>query len=116
MNFVRIHSASESLETLLNPARRDGWVASDEKAESQPRGISCCLEEDDLRSYVRMYSMAIQPGDVLVRLVGRLSADRDRDQGAVRAIVESYEVIGDARDWFSHEGQFEIVDDEDEFN
>jgi len=101
MNFYRIHAAGESLETLLNASRKDGWVADDESAESQPRGISCCETEDDMRTYIRMYSMCINKGDTLVRLSGSLSQDADRDQHAVRAIVSSYEVMGDAGKWLS---------------
>lgn len=99
MAYYRIHRAGEALETMLDPTRKDGWVASDEAPETQPHGISCCADLDDLRSYVSMYSMNVQPGDLLVRVVGRQSWDSDRDQYAVRVIVERYEVVGDAREW-----------------
>ena len=97
--YYRIHSAAESLETLLDASRKDGWVASDETAETPPHGISCCGSLDDLREYVRYYSMSVRPGDRLVELTGRKSHDEDRDQYAMRAVVESYEVLGDAREW-----------------
>lgn len=99
VTFVRVHAAGESLETLLNPRRPDGWVASDETYEAQPLGVSCCDSLDDLRRYIRAYSMAVQPGDRLVLLTGRRSYEADRDHHASRAIVESYEVLGDAREW-----------------
>lgn len=98
-SFFRIHSASEPLDTLLDPSRKDGWVADDEAPETQPIGISCCVDLEKLRRYVRHYSMSVRPGDQVVRLVGTLSDDRDRDENAERVIVESYEVLGDAQAW-----------------
>src|SRR5690606_8291864 len=35
MTFYRIHRADESPETVLDPTRPDGWVASDEGYETQ---------------------------------------------------------------------------------
>lgn len=101
MRCYRIHSGTESLETLLNADRKDGWVASDESAETQAKGISCCESLDALASYISMYSLNIQPGDVLVELVGQHSYDSDRDQGAVRLIVERFEVLGNAAEWLA---------------
>lgn len=90
----RIHNADESLETLLDPTRPDGWMASDESLKSQPHGISCCASIDDLMAYARMYSMSALPGARLVELTGEWSYDQDRDQGARRMVVRSYRVIG----------------------
>ena len=99
--YYRIHSASESLDTMLDASRKDGWVADDEAPETQPVGISCCTSLEALRSYVRNYSMSVRPGDRLVRVVGSLSYDRDRDLSAERVIVESYEVVADAAAWLA---------------
>lgn len=101
--FFRIHSATESLDTLLDPKRPDGWVASDEDLESQPHGVSCCETLEDLRRYVSYYSMGVRTGDRLVRLLGAPSYDQDRDRYAARAVVESVEVIGDAKAWLDEE-------------
>jgi len=89
----RIHDASEPLETLLDSSRADGWVASDEDYESQPRGISCCRTIGDLMRYARMYSMSAIPS-LLVELTGEYSDDDDRDEYAGRMIVTGYRVIG----------------------
>lgn len=89
----RIHCKSESLETLLDPTREDGWVASDEDYETQPRGISCCATIGDLMRYARLYSMSDVPA-YLVELTGEWSSDDDRDEYADRMIVSSYRVIG----------------------
>lgn len=97
----RIHSRDESLETLLDHSRKDGWVASDESADTQPVGISCCSRLEDLERYVLMYSLNIRPGDVLVELSGDYSDDDDRDQYAARFLPESYDVICEASEWFS---------------
>jgi hypothetical protein len=99
--YYRIHRASESLDTLLDSSRKDGWCADDESAETQPVGISCCADLDALRSYVREYSMSVRPGDLLVRVVGSLSYDSDRDHGAERVMVEGYEVLADAHAWLA---------------
>lgn len=101
--FFRIHSAGESLDTLLDPKRPDGWVASDEDLESQPHGVSCCETLEDLRRYVSYYSMSVGAGDRLVRLLGHGSYEHDRDRYAARAIVESVEVLGDAKEWLDAE-------------
>ena len=95
MIFYRVHSADESPETVLDPTRPDGWVASDEGYETQPHGVSACASLGDLIRYCRTYGLAPQPGDVVLRLRGRVCGD-DRDQHAVRVEVESYEVVGSA--------------------
>lgn len=99
--YYRIHRATESLDTILDPRRPDGWVAGDEGHDTQPHGVSACAGPDleHLRRYVREYSMAIQPGDRIVAIVGRLG-DEDRDDHAVRVIATSCEVVGDARSWY----------------
>lgn len=102
--FYRIHPAGESIETLRSDARKDGWVASDENGATQPMGISACMSLEELRRYVVHYSMAVQPGDVLVRMVGRMSPDRDRDMNAVRCVgVTEVESLGDASEWLATE-------------
>ena len=88
----RIHLATESLETLLDPSRPDGWVASDESYDSQPEGVSCCPTLAALAHYVRHYGMSDLPS-VLVELTGR-EIGGDRDQLATRMLVDSYRVIG----------------------
>jgi hypothetical protein len=100
MTGYRIHSADEDLEALLDPRRPDGWIADDESAETQPYGVSCCLSLRDLARYVRHYSLAPQPGDLLVRLDGDLGDD-DRDQHAARLVVDRYEVIGTASEFLA---------------
>ena len=88
--FWRVHPAGESPSTVLDVSRRDGWVASDESAETQPRGVSACLTLDDLRTYRDMYLMAVRPGDVVLELRGRICG-ADRDQHAER--VEVMEIV-----------------------
>lgn len=100
MEFYRVQCADESLSTLLNPARPDGWVASDESLETQPRGIPACSSLHDLARYVSLYGLSIQEGDKLVVITGSLSSDDDRDQWAVRCIAERAEVIGSASAWW----------------
>lgn len=95
MTYYRIHSADEAPETVLDVTRPDGWVASDEAYETQPTGVSACASIGDLIRYCRMYGLAPQPGDVVLRLEGR-ECDRDRDQWAVRVAVESVTVMGSA--------------------
>jgi hypothetical protein len=94
----RIHSADEAAKTVLDAERPDGWVASDEAYETQPHGVSACLTLRELATYVSLYSLAIQPGDRVLALRGTYGDD-DRDQHAVRVIVESYEDLGDAQAW-----------------
>lgn len=89
----RIHDAREPLETLLDPTRPDGWVASDESYEAQPLGISCCQTLGDLARYARHYSMASGYESLLVELEGEIVGG-DRDEYATRMIVRSYRVIG----------------------
>lgn len=89
----RIHDAAEPLETLLDPTRPDGWVASDESADTQPLGISCCTSLGDLARYAVYYSMASSRPSLLVELHGEISGD-DRDRYAARMVVRSYRVIG----------------------
>lgn len=93
--YYRIHSADEAPETVLDPTRPDGWVASDEAYETQPHGVSACASLGDLIRYCREYGLAIQPGDVVLRLRGRV-CDEDRDQHAVRIEATSVEVMGSA--------------------
>lgn len=90
----RIHCADEPLESLLDPRRPDGWVASDESYETQPLGVSCCSSILDLMRYARAYNMSALPGSMLVELEGEWSHESDRDQHAERMIVRSYRVIG----------------------
>lgn len=90
--YYRIHSADEAPETVLDPTRPDGWVASDEDYETQPRGVSACASVGDLIRYCRTYGLAPQPGDVVLRLEGR-TCDIDRDQWAVRVEVERVSVV-----------------------
>lgn len=98
-SYYRIHSGSESLETLLDARRPDGWVADDESLETQPLGISCCSTLAELAAYQRGYLMNVTAGDVLVELTGELSPDDDRDEHACRLIVESYRVICSGAAW-----------------
>lgn len=93
--YYRIHSAGEPIETVLDPSRPDGWVASDESTETQPRGVSACASIGDLIRYCRTYGLTPQLGDVVLRLEGRI-CDEDRDQWAVRVEVESVSVMGPA--------------------
>lgn len=93
--YYRIHSADEAPETVLDPTRPDGWVASDEAYETQPHGVSACASLGELIRYCQVYGLAPQPGDVVLRLRGRV-CDEDRDQHAVRVEVESYEVVAPA--------------------
>lgn len=102
-SYYRIHRASESLSTLLDASRPDGWTCDDEAAATQPLGISCCASQDALRSYIRHYGMSVRAGDVLVRMTGALSGEPDRDQYAERAIVSGYEVVADAIGWVRSE-------------
>lgn len=101
MDYYRIHRANESIETILDPSRRDGWVASDEDGDDyvQPHGVSACATLEHLARYIRHYSMSLREGDRLVRISGRLSYDQDRDDWACRVIAESVEIIGDALAW-----------------
>lgn len=101
LTYYRIHRAGESLETVLDARRPDGWVASDEGGDGyvQPLGVSACASLEDLRRYVREYSLSIRPGDRLVALTGRLSYDEDRDLHACRVMVSSYEDLGSAKEW-----------------
>lgn len=95
--YYRVHPAAEPLDTILDHARPDGWVASDEVIETQPHGVSACGSLDDLEAYCRMYSLCPQPGDRVVEIIGRSSYDRDRDQYAVRVIAREVRRIGDAQ-------------------
>lgn len=93
--YYRVQSADESPEALLLGDRKDGWVASDEDDGTQPLGVSVCGTVGDLMSYIRAYSMAIQPGDRLLRISGSI-CDDDRDEYALRVSVSGYEDMGDA--------------------
>lgn len=93
--YYRIHSADEAPETVLDATRPDGWVASDEDYETQPRGVSACASLGDLIRYCQVYGLSIQPGDVVLRMTGR-TCDEDRDQHAARVEVESVSVMGSA--------------------
>jgi hypothetical protein len=97
----RIQRGAESLETLLDPRRPDGWTCDEERVETQPLGVSACSSEDDLRAYIREYSLAVREGDRLVRLRGRLSYDSDADRYAVRVMVERAEDAGCALRWLA---------------
>lgn len=121
LDWWRVQRAGEAVETLLDPRRPDGWVASDEDRETQPFGVSVCEDLSALRRYIREYSMSVRPGDRLVRVVGVLSPDQDRDMAAARVIASEVEVIGDARAWLAGElrleGDYdapEVDEDEDE--
>lgn len=93
----RVHEADEPLDTLLDPTRPDGWVASDESYEIQPHGISACGSIPRLAAYTVMFSMNIRPEDLIVLLKGNLG-DVARDQGEVRIVVAEYEIVGTGRD------------------
>jgi len=95
----RIHPAGEPLATMLDPHRPDGWTADDESSATQPLGVSACTSLLELARYTRYYSMAVQDGDQLVELSGRLSPEPDRDEYAVRWIVTGYRVIADGATW-----------------
>lgn len=84
--YWRVHSGDEKPETVLDPRRPDGWVADDEEYKTQPEGVSVCDDLDGLRRYIREYSMAVQPGDVVLELRGR-RVGHDRDNGATRIRV-----------------------------
>ena len=93
--YYRVHSADEPPETVLDPSRPDGWVASDESYESQPHGVSACASLEDLLRYIRHYSLTPQDGDVVLALEGAV-CDEDRDVDAVRVEVRSYRVLDSA--------------------
>lgn len=93
----RVHAADESLETLLDPARPDGWVASDETYEAQPHGISACETIHKLGMYLIGFSMNVRPDDRIVRLGGN-RGDQARDEKEIRIVVDEYEVIGTGRE------------------
>jgi len=76
------------------------------------QGLAVCTSLDGLRYYAREYGMSIGKGDVLVRIEGRYVGP-DHDAHAVRVVATSYEVIGDASDWYRNEGAF-ASDEEDE--
>lgn len=100
--YYRIHSAFEPLDTLLNPSRPDGWVASDEGQHgdvTQPLGIPCCESLDDLARYVVHSGMAIGETDVFVELVGSFSGEDDRDQWATRCVATGARSLGLASEW-----------------
>ena len=96
MSYYRVHSATESLETILDVNRPDGWVASDEDGESQPTGVSCCESLAELIAYCREYGMSIRPTDRIVRVEGSI-CDDDRDSHAVRVAATSYRVVGSGK-------------------
>jgi hypothetical protein len=111
MSYYRIHSAGESLETLLDPRRPDGWVADDESLETQPLGISCCATLAALAAYQRGYLMNVEADDVLVELTGELSDDDDRDEHARRLIVNGYRVVCSGAAWNAVLAAAEQLDD-----
>lgn len=88
--YYRVHSADEAVETVLNPKRPDGWTSDDESTETQPHGVSVCASLDDLRSYIRYYSMNVQSTDRVIEILGVRCAD-DRDRYAAR--VEVKEIV-----------------------
>jgi hypothetical protein len=81
----RIQSAAEPVTALLDPSRTDGWVASDESAETEPDGVSCCDSIADLAAWVRYYAPRIDVTDRIVRVHGRsLGEGRDRYETRVQ--------------------------------
>jgi len=99
MIAYRIHSHTESLDTVLDARRCDGWVADDEAYETQPHGVSSCATLHDMAHYVRAYSMGVKDTDTLVELTGEPSCDSDRDDYAVRTVVSSYRVLATGADF-----------------
>ena len=89
----RVHAYGESLDSVLDHGRVDGWVASDESEDTRPSGVSACGSLSDLARYITLYSMNVEPGDTVLRLVGLVGPDHDRDQGAMRVLASSYEVV-----------------------
>ena len=89
---LRIHCRTEDPATVLDPTRPDGWVASDEDYDTQPHGVSCCASLRDLLAYANRYSMGCDDGDLLLVMSGSPSHDDDRDEYAMRLVVDSYEV------------------------
>jgi hypothetical protein len=89
MKYYRIHPADEPAETVLDPARPDGWTVEDEDdgTVERPYGVACCASLEDLARYCRRYSLTPQPGDRILEMEGYASPDRDRDQWAQRAII-----------------------------
>lgn len=113
MRAVRIHSVSEPLENLLNPARPDGWVAEGDTAGQ--RGVSCCADIDDLINYANAWSMNIQASDLLVEVVGLPVLGARVDNGEVRIVVESYRVVGRALDMIDGTGaRYAVRSDDDD--
>lgn len=94
----RIHCGSEALDSVIDARRPDGWAASDEGEESQPLGVSCCSTLGALARYARLYSMAVQNGDVVLELTGAMG-DCDRDENAIRLVVESYRAVATGADF-----------------
>ena len=94
-SYYRIHSATESLETILDASRPDGWTMSDEAIVS---GLAVCSGLDALYRYIRDYGMMVSTGDVLVEVEG-CYAGPDHDPGACRITATGYTVLGDARTW-----------------
>lgn len=88
----RIHSAKEPLDTVMNPRRPDGWTCDDESPDSQPYGVSACSTLKQLATYISTYSLAVRPGDRLLALEGT-EGDDDADGGAIRIVVDSYEIL-----------------------
>lgn len=108
--YYRIHSADESLDTILDVSRKDGWTMAD---EAELSGLAVCTTLEGLRYYAREYGMSIGKGDRLVRVEGR-HIGPDHDAHAVRIVATSYEVLGDARDWYRNEGAFAESEETDE--
>lgn len=94
----RIHRADEDVDTVLDTDRPDGWVASDESYETQPRGVSACSSLALLAKYVRHYGMQINEGDQLLEMSGTIAFE-DRDEYACRMVVDEVDSMGSALDW-----------------
>lgn len=90
-----MHAATESLETILDANRPDGWTMSD---EAPVAGLAVCTSLESLLGYIRDYGMSVGAGDVVVRVEGTY-AGPDHDAAAARCNATSYEVLGDAREW-----------------
>lgn len=104
-SYYRVHAANESLDTILDPARLDGWTMSD---ESEVGGLAVCTSIEALSQYVSTYGMSVVAGDRVVRVEGSY-AGPDHDAHACRCNAVSYEVLGDARDWLDACAELEEI-------
>lgn len=108
MGYYRVHRATESLDTILDPSRPDGWTMSDEPPVS---GLAVCSSIEGLYRYIREYGMTVEVGDVLVAVDGRYVGP-DHDALAVRVTAVGYEVLGDAREWLDRCAEIQAVCDD----